>query len=35
MSKDDEADLVTVIEGLLANSSPGVLSKVIGSARIC
>lgn len=34
MPRDDEADLITVIEGLLANSSPCGLSNVTGSARI-
>lgn len=34
MSRDDEVDLITVFEGLSANSSPCGLSKVIGSARI-
>lgn len=34
MSEDEEADLMTVIEGLLANSSPCWLSKVFRSARI-
>lgn len=35
MSKDHEADLITVVEGLFANSSPYGLLRVIGSARIC